>query len=151
MKRLAWAGMVLSLMAVFGLPTAAFAAASTVTLVGDPGTVTVTADDLENGIGLNDSAGYVTVVDTIQGVTPGAGCEVDPNVVGGVRCAKPAGGVVIIDVILGAGNDSVLSAGLDEPLHVLGGDGNDTIDGGSRGGRPGGRRGRRHPGRQGSE
>ena len=73
----------------------------------------------------------MTVVDTIQGVTPGAGCEVDPNVVGGVRCAKPAGGVLIIDVILGAGDDSLLSAGLDEPLHVLGGDGNDTIDGGS--------------------
>ncbi|HEX6581112.1 MAG TPA: calcium-binding protein [Actinomycetota bacterium] len=131
LKRLAWAGMVLSLTAAFGLPTAAFAAASTVTLVGDPGTVTVTADDLANGINLNDSAGYVTVVDTIQGVTPGAGCEVDPNVVGGVRCLKPAGGVSIIDVILGAGNDGLLSAGLDEPLHVLGGDGNDTIDGGS--------------------
>ena len=55
-------------------------ACSTVTLVGDPGTVTVTADDLENGISLNDSAGYVMVVDTVQGVTPGAGCEVDPNV-----------------------------------------------------------------------
>jgi Ca2+-binding RTX toxin-like protein len=123
--------MALSLMAVFGLPTAAYAAASTVTLVGDPGTVTVTADDTPNGISLNDSAGYVTVVDTIQGVTPGAGCEVDPNVVGGVRCAKPLGGVSIIDVILGAGDDSLLSAGLDEPLHVLGGDGNDTIDGGS--------------------
>ena len=80
---------------------------------------------------LNDSAGYVTVVDTIQGVTPGAGCEVDPNVVGGVRCAKPVLGVLIIEVTLGAGNDGVLSAGLDEPLHVLGGDGNDTIDGGS--------------------
>ena len=131
LKRLAWAVLVASLMAVFGLPTAAFAAPSTVTLVGDPGTVTVTGDDLANGISLNDSAGYVTVVDTIQGVTPGAGCEVDPNVVGGVRCAKPSQGVLIIDVILGAGDDSVLSAGLDEPLHVLGGDGNDTIDGGS--------------------
>src|SRR5688572_30094088 len=65
LKRLAWAGIVLSLMAVFGMPTAAFAAASTVTLAGDPGTVTVTADDLANGIGLNDSARYVTVVDTI--------------------------------------------------------------------------------------
>ncbi len=102
LKRLAWAGMVLSLMAVFGLPTAAFAAATTVTLVGDPGTITVTADDLVNDISLNDSAAYVTVVDSMQGVTPGAGCQVDPNVVGGVRCEKPLGGVVIIDVILGA-------------------------------------------------
>ena len=126
LKRLAWAVLVASLMAVFGLPTAAFAAPSTVTLVGDPGTVTVTGDDLANGISLNDSAGYVTVVDTIQGVTPGAGCEVDPNVVGGVRCAKPSQGVLIIDVILGAGDDTLDGKGLDDVL--TGGADIDTAD-----------------------
>ncbi|MGH2680716.1 MAG: calcium-binding protein [Actinomycetota bacterium] len=130
LKRFSWAGMVLALMAVFGLPTAAFAAATTVMLVGDPGTVTVTADDLVSEVSIGDSASFVTVVDS-QGVTPGAGCEVDPDVVGGVRCAKPIGGVTVIDVILAAGDDILLTAGLGEPLDVSGGDGNDTLNGGS--------------------
>jgi Ca2+-binding RTX toxin-like protein len=131
LKRLSWGGLVLALIALFGLPTAAFAAATTVTLVGDPGIVTVTGDAMVNQVSLNDSNTYVTVVDATQGVSPGSGCEVDPGVAGGVRCLKPGGGVTVIVVALLGENDILLSGGLDEPLNVLGGDGNDFIDGGT--------------------
>jgi Ca2+-binding RTX toxin-like protein len=131
LKRLSGGGLVLALIALFGLPTAAFAAPTTVALVGDPGTVTVTGDTTVNTVSINDTAQFVTVVDTTAGATPGAGCETDPAVAGGVRCAKPVGGVTIIDVSLGAEADFLFSAGLDEPLNVLGGDGNDFIDGGT--------------------
>jgi Ca2+-binding RTX toxin-like protein len=131
LKRFSWGGLVLALLAVLGLPTAAFAAPTTVTLAGDPGIVTVTGDATINFVDLNDSATHVFVSDTTQGATPGPGCEVDPAVVGGVRCAKPPLGVTRIDVILGAGDDDLTSTGLDEPLDVLGGDGLDVLDGGS--------------------
>jgi Ca2+-binding RTX toxin-like protein len=133
LKRFSWAGLVFALMAVFGLPTAAFAAPTTVTLAGDPGIVTVTGDDTVNTVAINDSAAFVFVVDTAQGATPGAGCEADPNpaVSGGVRCPKPAGGVTRIDVSLLGDNDDLTSTGLDEPLSVLGGAGDDILDGGA--------------------
>src|SRR5918999_3407685 len=133
LKRFSWAGLVLALMTVFGLPTAAFAAPTTVTLAGDPGIVTVTGDDTVNTVAINDSAAFVFVVDTTQGATPGAGCEADPNpaVSGGVRCPKPAGGVTRIDVSLLGDNDDLTSTGLDEPLSVLGGAGDDILDGGA--------------------
>ncbi len=81
LKRLSWGGLVLALIALFGLPTAAFAAETTVTLVG--ATVTVTGDATVNTVSINDSAQFVTVVDTTAGATPGTGCVTDPAVSGG--------------------------------------------------------------------
>ena len=133
LKRFSLGGLVLALIALFGLPTAALAAPTTVTLVGDPGTVTVTGDATVNDVSLNDTGAYVFVVDTTAGATAGAGCETDPDVAGGVRCAKPVGGVTVIDVSLGAENDILTSTGLDVPLNVSGGDGNDDLTGGTQG------------------
>ena len=78
LKRFSWAGLVLAVIAVLGLPTAAFAAPTTVSLAG--GTVTVTGDGLVNTLVITDSATQVFVEDTTQGATPGVGCEADPAV-----------------------------------------------------------------------
>jgi Ca2+-binding RTX toxin-like protein len=102
-----------------------------VTLVGDPGTVTVTADSSDNQLKVSDTTTFVKVEDSAAGVTAGAGCEADPAVPGGVRCAKPAGGVTSIGVNLGDGNDHLSTGALGEPLTVLGGNGNDVINGSS--------------------
>ena len=130
LKRFSWAGLVLAIIAVLGLPTAAFAAPTTVAFAG--GTVTVTGDGLVNTLVITDSALYVFVEDTTQGATPGPGCEADtdPNFPGRVRCAKDTG-VTVIDVTLLAGDDTLATTGLGEPLNVSGGDGLDNLEGGS--------------------
>ncbi len=130
LKRFSWAGLVLAIIAVLGLPTAAFAAPTTVTLAA--GTVTVTGDDLVNTVVISDSGTFVFVEDTTQGVTPGAGCEPDddPNFPGRARCDKLTG-VTLIVVTLAAGNDTLNTTGLGEPLTVSGGADNDILEGGS--------------------
>jgi Ca2+-binding RTX toxin-like protein len=131
LKRFSWAGLVLALMALFGLPTAAFAAPTNVSLAID--TVTVTGDAEINTLVISDSATQVFVEDTTQGATPGAGCEADddPNFPGRVRCAKPVGGIAMIVANLAANNDTLATTGLGEPLTVSGGDGDDNLEGGS--------------------
>ena len=129
-KRFSWAGLVLAVIAVLGLPTAAFAAPINVSLVGD--TVTVTGDPEANVVHITDSRTHVFVSDNPDGVTPGPGCEPDPLVATGVQCEKPAvGGVAMIVVDLLAGDDILTTTGLGEPLIVSGGDGNDNLEGGA--------------------
>jgi Ca2+-binding RTX toxin-like protein len=128
LKRFSWAGLVLALMAVFGLPTAAFAAAINVSLAVD--TVTVAGDDAINAVHITDDGTYVFVSDP-AGATPGSGCEADPAVATGVRCEKPVGGIAMIVVNLAADNDILTTTGLGEPLTVTGGDGNDNLEGGA--------------------
>ena len=86
LKRLSWGGLVLALIALFGFPTAAFAAATTVAVAGD--TVTVTGDATVNQVSLNDTTQFVFVDDTTAGETPGSGCETDPIVTTRVRCSN---------------------------------------------------------------
>lgn len=128
LKRFSWAGLVLALMAVFGLPTAAFAAPTAVSLLVD--TITVTGDDTVNAVHITDSGTHVFVSDP-AGTTPGAGCEADPAVGTGVQCEKPVGGIAMIVVNLLAENDILTTTGLGEPLTVSGGDGNDNLEGGA--------------------
>ena len=130
LKRISSGGVVLALVALFGLPTAAFAAPTTVTLVGNPGTVTITGDGSNNAVTVSSSATHVNVVDTAEGVTPGAGCAVNPVNPDGVRCAIPTNGVTVVNVNLGLGNDTLQSSGTDEPMVINGGDGNDVLNGG---------------------
>ncbi len=143
LKRVSWGGLVLALIALFGLPTAAFAAATTVAVAGD--TVTVTGDATVNQVSLNDTTQFVLVDDTTAGETPGSGCETDPVVTTRVRCSKQAGVVTKIDVSLLGENDILTSTGLDMPLSVSGGDGNDNLDRGSTERHLERRRRRRHP------
>jgi Ca2+-binding RTX toxin-like protein len=129
-KRIFAGGLVLALAALFGLPNVAFAAPTQISLVGDPGVVTVTGDGSASVLTLSDSVTFVNAVDTGAGITAGAGCAVNPLVPGGVRCAKPAGGVTVVNVTLGGGNDTLLASGIAEPLVVDGDVGNDTLNGG---------------------
>jgi Ca2+-binding RTX toxin-like protein len=129
LKRISAGGLVLALMALFGLPTVAFAAPTTVTLVGDPGVVTVTGGASVNEVTISDTATYVQVEDSQEGVSPGAGCASAPG--GLVRCTKPAGGVTIINVSLGAEEDILQATGSGEPVNANGGTGNDTLSGSS--------------------
>ncbi len=129
LKRLSWGGLVLALIALFGLPTAAFAAATTVAVVGD--TVTVTGDATVNQVIVNDTGSFVFVDDTTAGETPVSGCEIDPVLTTRVRCSKQGGVVTTIDVSLFGENDVLTSTGLDMPLSVSGGDGNDDLTGGT--------------------
>ncbi|MDQ4107850.1 MAG: hypothetical protein M3138_03460, partial [Actinomycetota bacterium] len=128
LKRFLGPGLVLALMAVFGLPTTAFAAAINVSLAVD--TVTVAGDDAINTVHITDDGTYVFVSDP-AGATAGAGCEADPAVLTGVRCAKPLGGIAMIVVNLAAENDILTTTGLGEPLTVSGGDGDDNLEGGA--------------------
>ena len=107
LKRISSGGVVLALVALFGLPTAAFAAPTTVTLAGNPGTVTITADGSDNAITVSSTALFVNVFDTKENVTPGAGCVVHPSDPEAARCASPSNGVTVINVTLGAGDDSI--------------------------------------------
>jgi Ca2+-binding RTX toxin-like protein len=129
LKRFSLGGLVLALIALFGFPTAAFAAATTVAVVGD--TVTVTGDATVNQVSVNDTGSFVFVDDTTAGETPGSGCETDPVLTTRVRCSKQSGVVTTIDVSLFGGNDILTSTGLDMPLSVSGGDGNDDLTGGT--------------------
>jgi Ca2+-binding RTX toxin-like protein len=131
LKRISSGGVVLALVALFGLPTAAFAAPVTATVVGDPATVTVTADGQENQLSISDTASFVLIRDSREGVSAGGGCTLNPADSDELRCPKPAGGVTIIIVNLGAGDDILLSVGVDEPMTINGGDGDDILNGGN--------------------
>jgi Ca2+-binding RTX toxin-like protein len=124
---------VLALVALFGLPTAAFAAPTTAATNGlDPATITVTADASNNQVSISDSATFVSIRDSREGVAPGGGCALNPADSDELRCPKGAvSGVSIIAVNLGGGNDVLLSIGVDEPMTINGGDGDDTLNGGN--------------------
>ena len=132
-KRISSGGVVLALVALFGLPTAAFAAPVTASTNGaDPATVTVTADGQNNQLSISDTASYVQISDSKEGVAPGGGCALNPANANQLRCPKGAvNGVLIIIVNLGAGNDVLLSIGVDEPMTINGGDGDDNLMGGN--------------------
>jgi Ca2+-binding RTX toxin-like protein len=130
LKRISSGGVVLALVALFGLPTAAFAAPVTVSTNGaNPGIVTVTGDAEVNQVTVSDTVLYVYVEDTQEGATPGANCEAEPGGTGRVRCLKPALGFTVININLGAGNDNLFATGSSVPVNVLGGDGADTLNG----------------------
>jgi Ca2+-binding RTX toxin-like protein len=133
LKRISSGGVVLALVALFGLPTAAFAAPVTATTDGaDPATITVNADGNDNQLSISDSASFVSIRDSKEGVAPGGGCALNPADDDELRCPKGAvNGVLIIIVNLGAGNDILLSIGVDEPMTVNGGDGDDNLTGGN--------------------
>ena len=130
-KRISSGGVVLALTALFGLPTAAFAAPVTATVAGDPAIINVTADAAENEMFIGDSSTYVWIRDNNEGVAPGGGCALSPVDSEELRCPKPAGGVTVVNVILGGGDDTLLPVSLGEPLNVDGGAGDDDIFGGS--------------------
>jgi Ca2+-binding RTX toxin-like protein len=130
-KRIFAGGLVVALGALLGLPNVAFAAPTVVSSDGlNPATITVTSDGSNNAVTVSSSALFVTVSDTSQTVTPGAGCVVNPADPDGARCAIPSNGIVVVNVTLGAGNDSLQASGTDAPMVINGGDGNDTLNGG---------------------
>lgn len=130
LKRISTGGLVLALAALFGLPNVAFAAETTAAIAGDPGVVTVVADGGNSQVSIGDTATYVSIRDSRQGVSPLGGCAFAPGSTTEVRCPKPALGVTVINVNLGAGDDILLSISLDEPLNVDGGLGDDQLNGG---------------------
>ncbi len=89
-KRISSGGVVLALVALFGLPTAAFAAPVTATVAGDPATVTVNADGQANQLSISDTAAYVQISDSKEGVAPGGGCALNPANANQLRCPKGA-------------------------------------------------------------
>jgi Ca2+-binding RTX toxin-like protein len=129
-KRISSGGVVLALVALFGLPTAAFAAPVTVSTNGaNPGIVTVTGDLEVNHVTISDSVTYLYVEDTQEGAAPGANCEAEPGGTGRVRCLKPALGFTVVNINLAGGADNLFATGSSVPVNVLGGAGNDTLDG----------------------
>ena len=132
-KRISSGGVVLALVALFGLPTAAFAAPVTATVAGDPATVTVNADGQNNQLSISDTAS-LRPDHGLQGRRrTGRRLRAEPGSnANQLRCPKGAvNGVSIIIVNLGAGNDVLLSIGVDEPMTINGGDGDDNLMGGN--------------------
>jgi len=131
LKRITSGGVVLALVALFGLPTAALAVGeTTATVSGDPATVTVTALDASNFVSIGESTDYITIRDSREGVAAGGGCTLNPADSSQLRCPKPVSGDVLEVVVhLGDGND-ILQVTASEPIRAYGGLGADNLLGG---------------------
>jgi Ca2+-binding RTX toxin-like protein len=128
LKRISVGGLVLALMALFGLPTAAFAVNDTSASVsGDTITVT-TATDVKNGIVISDTLEYVEIYDSRQTEVAGTGCALTGT---GTRIRCPIAGVTTVVVNLGGNDDTSSVIGSSLIYIVNAGAGNDTVSGGS--------------------
>jgi hypothetical protein len=106
LKRISSGGVVLALVALFGLPTAAFAAPGpTSAAIGPADTITVTTTaDSVNRINISDTSEVVDISDTRQTETAGAGCSLG---VGGDEILCPIDGITTVIVNLGDGDDQL--------------------------------------------
>ena len=128
LKRISTGGLVLALTALFGLPTAAFAAGETVVSSnGVTVTVQAAAGLIRNQVSVSDLGPNVGVRDSLADVTAGPGCT-DPAPPGGqVLCADAT--VTTIVVNLGGENDVLLPGGFSFVINAAGGAGNDNMQG----------------------
>jgi Ca2+-binding RTX toxin-like protein len=134
LKRISTGGLVLALMALFGLPTAALAVNETTATTdgADPATITVTALDVSNFVTISGGASsdFITIQDSRAGVAAGGGCTLHPADPDRLQCPKPVSGDVLkVIVHLGDGDD-ILQVTASAPIEAYGGLGEDNLRGG---------------------
>ena len=128
LKRISSGGVVLALVALFGLPTAAFAAPGpTSAAITSLTTVTVTTTagaDSANRINISDTSENVVISDTRQTEVAGTGCSLNGSG-SSIRC--PIEGITTVVVNLGVGDDTLSVFGSSLVFQVNAGDGDDIL------------------------